>query len=48
MDKIEIKRINSKWLINGKQYPDLSEKEKSFFDRFIIFMKESAAIAILL
>jgi hypothetical protein len=39
MYKIEIKRINSKWLINGKQYPELCGTEKTFFDEFLIAMR---------
>jgi len=39
MSRIEIKKINAKWLVNGKQYADLSDREKSFFDEFIILMK---------
>jgi len=39
MDLIEIKKVNTKWLINGKQYADLSEREKIFFDEFLIAMR---------
>lgn len=37
--KIEINKTDGKWLINGKQYADLSNEEKQFFDEFIIAMK---------
>lgn len=37
--KIEIKKIEAKWLINGKQYKYLSGKEKKFFDEFVLAMK---------
>lgn len=39
MSTIEIKLINSKWLVNGKQYHELCGTEKQFFDEFIIIMK---------
>lgn len=39
MNTIEIKKVNTKWLINGKPYVDLSEREKRFFDEFIIAMR---------
>ena len=41
MSSIEIKRVNSKWLVNGKQYAYLSEKEKTYFDGFLNFMKQN-------
>lgn len=37
--KITIKKVNGKWLINGKQYNQLSTVEKSFFDEFIVAMR---------
>lgn len=37
--KIEINKTDGKWLINGKQYADLTKEEKQFFDEFIIAMK---------
>ena len=39
MDKIEIKRCDGRWLINGKRYQDLSGGEKTFFDEFLIPMR---------
>jgi hypothetical protein len=41
IEKIDVKRINSKWYVNGKQYKDLSTEEKVFFDEFIIAMRIS-------
>lgn len=37
--KISITKTNGKWLINGNPYEKISEKEKIFFDEFIIAMK---------
>ena len=37
--KIEINKTDGKWLINRKQYADLSDEEKQFFDEFILAMK---------
>jgi len=37
--KKEINKTDGKWLINGKQYADLSDEEKQFFDEFILAMK---------
>lgn len=37
--KIEIKKIDGKWLINGKTYNKISEEEKIFFDEFILAMR---------
>lgn len=37
--KIEIELTSGKWLINGKQYKDLSGVERMFFDEFLIAMK---------
>jgi hypothetical protein len=48
MKKIEIKKIKSKWLVNGKQYADLCECEKSFFDSFLAMMKMSATVFLFL
>jgi hypothetical protein len=48
MKKIEIKKIKSKWLVNGKQYADLCECEKSFFNSFLAMMKRSLTILVLL
>lgn len=48
MKKIEIKKTKSKWLVNGKQYPDLCDAEKSFFDSFLIMMKTTLTIVVLL
>lgn len=39
MDKIEALQVNGKWLINGKPYDQISDKEKQFFDEFILAMK---------
>ena len=39
MDKIEITKTNGKWLINGKPYYNITDKEKQFFDEFILAMK---------
>jgi hypothetical protein len=38
-NKIEIKLLNGKWLINGNAYQDLSKDEKLFFDEFLIAMR---------
>ena len=43
MSKIEIKLENCKWLINGKQYGELSDEEKTFFDEFLIAMRITVA-----
>jgi hypothetical protein len=37
--KIEIIKIDGKWLINGKPYGQVSDEEKQFFDEFLLFMK---------
>jgi len=37
--KMDIKRVSGKWLLNGKQYPELEGKEKTFFDEFLIAMR---------
>ena len=37
--KIEIIKVNGKWLINGKQYADLDYSERIFFDEFLIAMR---------
>ena len=37
--KIEIVLENGKWLINGKQYSELSYSEKTFFDEFLIAVR---------
>ena len=37
--KIEIKKVNGKWLINDKQYADLDYTERMFFDEFLIAMR---------
>lgn len=39
MTKIEIQLINGKWLINGKEYKDLTYVEKNFFDEFLVAIK---------
>lgn len=39
MKEITIKLENNKWLINGKQYKDLSYPEKVFFDEFLIAIR---------
>jgi hypothetical protein len=39
MEKMDIKRVAGKWLLNGKQYFELEGKEKTFFDEFIIAMR---------
>lgn len=39
MNKIEITKINGKWLINGKPYNEISYTEKIFFDEFLLAMK---------
>lgn len=39
MDKVEILKINGRWLINGKPYNELDYLEKLFFDEFILAMK---------
>ena len=36
---IEIIKVNGKWMINGKQYPDLDYTERMFFDEFLIAMR---------
>lgn len=41
MKKVTIKLENGKWLINDKQYHELSYPEKQFFDEFLIVVKES-------
>lgn len=38
--KIEITKINGKWLVNGKPYDKVNDEEKKFFDEFILFMKQ--------
>lgn len=37
--RIEILKINGKWLINGNPYNEISYAEKIFFDEFILSMK---------
>ncbi len=37
--RIEVKKTDGKWLINGKTYDKISDKEKTFFDEFIIAMR---------
>lgn len=37
--KIEIIKINGKWLVNGKPYDKVNDEEKKLFDKFILFMK---------
>lgn len=37
--KIVINKIDGKWMVNGKQYADLSGEEKQFFEEFILAMK---------
>ena len=32
--KVEIKRVNAKWLINGKEYNDASYQERIFLNHF--------------
>ena len=39
MDKIVIEKVNGRWLINGKPYDSISDKEKQFFNEFVLFMK---------
>lgn len=39
MDKIVITKTNGKWLVNGKPYYNITDKEKQFFDEFILAMK---------
>lgn len=39
MKEVHIKLDNGKWLINGKQYHELSYQEKIFFDEFLIAMR---------
>jgi hypothetical protein len=39
MLKIEITRINGKWLINGKPYTELTYAERAFFDEFLLEMR---------
>ena len=33
--KIEISLVNGKWVVNGKNYKDLTLIERDFFDRFL-------------
>jgi len=40
MKEVIIRLENGKWLINGKQYHELSYPEKVFFDEFLTAMKE--------
>ena len=37
--KIEIRKIDGKWLINAKPYNQVSQEEKQFFDEFILYMR---------
>ena len=37
--KMEIRKIDGKWLINGKPYDQVSDEEKKFFNEFLLFMK---------
>lgn len=37
--KIEIIKSDGKWLVNGKPYTNSTDKEKIFFDEFLIAMK---------
>lgn len=39
MDTIVITKTNGKWLVNGKPYFNINDKEKRFFDEFILAMK---------
>jgi hypothetical protein len=39
MRKIEILLENGKWLINGKQYNELTFPEKQFFDEFLLAVR---------
>lgn len=39
MENIVISKVNGKWLVNGKSYDKISDKEKQFFDEFILAMK---------
>jgi hypothetical protein len=39
MDKIHIVKENGKWLVNNKQYPNLLQAEKSFFEGFLRMMR---------
>ena len=39
MDTIVITKTNGKWLVNGKPYYNINDKEKRFFDEFILAMK---------
>lgn len=39
MNTITIELVNSKWLINGKQYSELTYSERAFFDEFLIAMR---------
>jgi len=41
--KVEIKRIDGRWLINGKPYHKATEKEMEFFNEFFLFMKQQKA-----
>jgi hypothetical protein len=37
--KIEIKKVNGKWEVNGKSYSTLSGSEKLFFEEFLSEMR---------
>ncbi len=37
---MKIVKTDGRWLLDGKQYPEISGDEKIFFDKFIALMKE--------
>lgn len=36
---MNIKKIDGKWVLNGKPYRKLAGEEKIFFEKFIVMMK---------
>jgi len=39
--KTDLKRIAGKWRLNGKLYPQMSQREKEYFSSFIKYMKQA-------
>jgi hypothetical protein len=37
--RIQIKKVNGKWEVNGKSYSTLEGKEKLFFEEFLVAMR---------
>lgn len=40
----EVKRVNSKWVVNGKSYPLANNEEKLVFNKFFAMMKRDFQI----